>query len=314
MNLAVWTCFALLLTGLPRPLPLGQSSEHGTKDNPYIISSAADLTDLAKAVNEEGRSFRNQWFVQSSDIDLAGVDFIPIGTFDSQAHFEGIYDGDGHVLKNLSINRVDNAGLFGALGGVVMNLGIESGNIHGACTGAFSSHSSSSDALIFNCYNKANVSGGRAGGIADNFNGTILSCYSDCVLSGGEIGGLVSYAAARISFSFCANNEPFPPGVNIGQNCYRVATEESSQTAEKLNQSLYSVSTHGLAFSNANTWISEAGELKQKGKAQFDLWRYLGANWLNLLPYGFAFLSISGICVGWGIGVNKAKKKAQNEE
>ena len=314
MKVYPWTFLALLIPGFFRPLSLGQPSGAGTQNDPFIISSAEDLVALAKAVNEDGKSYRGQWFVQNADIDLSGIDFVPIGTFDSPVHFEGVYDGNGHVLKNLSIQREDNAGLFGALGGVVMNLGIESGDIRGACTGAFSSHSSSSDALIFNCYNKANVGGGRAGGIADNFNGTILSCYSDCVLSSDGIGGLVSYTATQISFSYCANNDPFPPGVNIGQECYRVEAEDLENTADKLNQALYSVSTHGLGFGNANTWLVEEGVLKQGAKASFDLGRYLGANWLKILPYGLALVAIGGIVVGWGIGTHKAKMEKGGKE
>ena len=58
-----------------------------------------------------------------------------------------------------------------------MNLGIESGEISGACCGSFASHAASSSACIINCYSKAKVNASRAGGIVDNFIGSVINCW-----------------------------------------------------------------------------------------------------------------------------------------
>lgn len=58
--------------------------------------------------------------------------FIPLGDYYS-SNFNGVLDGQGHVIKNLNINLPNRefVGLFGAIGasGVVRNLGLDAGNI-----------------------------------------------------------------------------------------------------------------------------------------------------------------------------------------
>ncbi len=60
-----------------------------------------------------------------------------------------------------------------------MNFGFESGSISGACVGSITSHAVGTGSRIINCYNKATVTGsGRAGGIADNYDGIIWNCVN----------------------------------------------------------------------------------------------------------------------------------------
>lgn len=175
---------------------------NGTKENPYKIESVEDLVHFRDLVNG-GNQFANQYFYQTKDLDLSGIEnWEPIGVYDSNAYFYGTYDGGGNVIKNITIKRADNCGLFGVLGGTIANLGIESGSISGICVGAFASHATiEGEAQIINCYNKATVSGIlRAGGIADNFNGKIYLCWNMGNISSetGVVGGIVSYNANEV--------------------------------------------------------------------------------------------------------------------
>ena len=172
----------------------------GDKTDPYIISCAEELLLFAEQVNS-GTSFKGRYVVQTEDIDLQGINWPTIGMFGTNHYFEGIYDGEGHCINNLTVNVGGNNSFFGQLGGIVMNLGITNGTIYGACIGGIASHTSTDRAVIINCFNKATVEGVRAGGIADNFNGTIANCLTDCSLivpEDGALGGIVSYDAMSI--------------------------------------------------------------------------------------------------------------------
>ena len=178
---------------------------NGTYENPYLINTADDLIKFSDAVNN-GNPFLDQYFLQTCDIDLTSCEnFTPVGTLDSGCMFRGVYDGGGHRLYNLKISGygMENSfvGLFGRLGGVVMNLGIESGRISGDYVGSFASTDGSNDAMIINCYNRANLYGMiRCGGIADNFSsGRILGCANYGHLSGNVTAQIVSYNCGLIS-------------------------------------------------------------------------------------------------------------------
>lgn len=175
---------------------------NGTKSDPFLITSVDDLILLSEKVNVECENYNGKWFRQTADLDLEGVEWEPIGIFGSGNYFFGIYDGDGHTLSRITSVREDNAGFFDMLGGACINLGIESGRFEGTCVGAISSHAASSEAKIINCYNKASVSGIRAGGIVDNFGGTVINCWSDCELSGDVVGGIYSYAVGKCESCF----------------------------------------------------------------------------------------------------------------
>lgn len=184
----------------------------GTQDEPYLVSNAFELGLLRDMVNDYGYTFEGCYFRQTQDIDL-GADTIwePIGLFGSGRYFMGTYDGDGHKIDNLicvSSEITVNNGLFGALGGQVLNLGIESGRIEGAYIGSIASHSTGSKAAIINCYNRASVVGtGRAGGICDNFSGgNVINCVNLGEIDAPCKGELVSYSAKYVINGFPEEN------------------------------------------------------------------------------------------------------------
>lgn len=96
-------------------------SGEGTETNPYKIGTANELAFLAEKINAGEVKYVGKYYVLVSDIDLAGKEWIPIGTKDEP--FAGVFDGKDHKIAGLTIKYVlcsgDEAdkmymGLFGA--------------------------------------------------------------------------------------------------------------------------------------------------------------------------------------------------------
>ena len=84
------------------------------------IDSVKEFIAFANAVNA-GKSYAGETVTLGADLDLAGVTWTPIGT--SASPFSGTFDGNGKVIKNLTIDGTAKVGLFGVLdGAVVKNL------------------------------------------------------------------------------------------------------------------------------------------------------------------------------------------------
>jgi len=214
-------------------------SGNGTQSSPYLIQTAEDLKLLRDNVNN-GENYEGKYFRQTENIDLKSEEWIPIGVYSGKSYFYGIYDGTGHYIENLVTGSKGNNGLFGKLGGVVMNLGIENGEIHGDCIGAFTSHAAGSKAVIINCYNKAAVYGSRGGGIADNFNGIILNCWTDCELLGRKNGDIYGFKCVKAI------------------NCFTNNGGKNEVDAQSLNKGiLVSASKAEVDCNILNTWTSD---------------------------------------------------------
>lgn len=278
-----------------------QENKDVALESEYEIDNAQELLEFANSVNM-GNTYKGKRVRQTSDIDLEGIDWPTIGLFDSDYSFEGVYDGEGHVIKNLTVNAGGNNAFFGKLGGTVMNLGIENGVIAGTCVGAITSHSSNSTASIINCYNKALVSGARAGGIADNFNGSIVNCWTDCDLqsdSTENIGGIVSYNANSIinCYSF---EEPGRSTVNIDGISYIERDKQHiSEVVKRLNQQLYySAKISGVSYGDLYFWevTNDGSEIifsEEKGCYKKQYLMYYILTWMQT--------NLSYIFVGMGL-------------
>lgn len=89
------------------------------------ISSVDDLEALRDAVNN-GETYAGKTVTLTENLDLGTIpNWTPIGT--SSNPFEGIFDGDSHIIYNLTIDTdVRYCGLFGYVsGGAIKNLGLE---------------------------------------------------------------------------------------------------------------------------------------------------------------------------------------------
>lgn len=101
----------------------------GTEEDPFIISNAKELKNLAKKINDPDtyEEYTTKHYKLSKDIDLEGEEWTPICFIDSSnLFFQGVFDGDGHTISNWKItdNTYRRTGLFGAVSGTVKNLKI----------------------------------------------------------------------------------------------------------------------------------------------------------------------------------------------
>ncbi len=213
----------------------------GSESDPYLIESSADLVRLAKVINgkyvtDAGNKagYNYLYYRQTADIDMTGIDFTPIGIFYSDLEhttnadlvsentFDGIYDGDGHSIDNLSVNyKYNYAGLFGRINSsaVIRNLSVK-GNIISdkmSCGGIVGE--AGYGGLIENSSFSGIVSGSDfVGGICGKLHrgGTISDCSvtDSRIVSLNYVGIIAGYAvtgdhnkAADITISHCSYSE-----------------------------------------------------------------------------------------------------------
>lgn len=91
----------------------------GTDADPYQIWNKQQMTWLADYVNH-GKEYGNGYYytrnyILCKDLDYTGDNYVVIGTTSSNQYyyFEGVFDGQGHTISHVNINRQDNlVGLF----------------------------------------------------------------------------------------------------------------------------------------------------------------------------------------------------------
>lgn len=89
----------------------------GTKEDPYLISSDLELAKLANDVNTGSSKVMKsgEYFKLTKDIDLKHGIWTPIGSTkctkgNSDRYFSGIFDGDGHTIRNMHIEWDNETG------------------------------------------------------------------------------------------------------------------------------------------------------------------------------------------------------------
>ncbi|MBE7712092.1 MAG: hypothetical protein E7Z92_08165, partial [Cyanobacteria bacterium SIG31] len=162
----------------------------------YSISTAEELQKLANYVNS-GKNTTDVEFVLGADIDLSSIsNWTPIGDYStgSSYKFKGIFDGNGHVIKNLKIDREAlRQGLFGYTTptSIIKNIALEGINIKGRkYVGGLVG---SSHGIIINCYVTGTITGDeKIGGLAGYAWEEIRNCYATGTVNGNDyVGGLV---------------------------------------------------------------------------------------------------------------------------
>ena len=88
-------------------LSLKPLNGEGTEAIPYLINNLADLVQFSRLVNA-GNDFAGKFVKQTSDIDMTGVVWTPIGSSNydkapaAAKKFAGSFDGDNHTITGLS--------------------------------------------------------------------------------------------------------------------------------------------------------------------------------------------------------------------
>ena len=146
----------------------------------------------------------------TADLDFSGSSWAsglgwdPIGTFSAQ--FTATFDGKGHTISNLYINRpsASDIGLFAYVGrgGLVRNVGLLDVDVQVHVEGSDPQYlgglAGTNDGTISSSYATGTVKGGYyvGGLVGDNENGTIWTSYAMAAVTGmTHVGGLVGYNA-----------------------------------------------------------------------------------------------------------------------
>ena len=183
-------------------------------------------------------------YILMNDIDLSGYEWTPVGNND-MGPFKGVFNGNGKVVKNLSINRPSETmqGFFGkASNAIIKNVGLENVDISCKEDSAGLLAGTGSNASITNCYVTGKLKGyASVSGLASNLRGTVEACYTNVSISvstGGNGGLIGKFAGGSIKNSYSEGNMygmhsgmsgGFIGEINnaVVENCYSSVTSSS---------------------------------------------------------------------------------------
>ena len=194
-----------------------------------VISTAEELQAFANEVNVNRNAFSGKLVVLDADIDLAGIDWEPIGQTGATT-FNGVFDGQNYTISNLSVNSETetggnySSGLFGwvethtAGHGVIKNVKINGATVKGNHNcGALVGYITEKNALVENCHvtgatisctnANADANGDKAGALIGN--ATNATKVKDCTaanstVSAGRDAGQVIGAAKSANVTGCS--------------------------------------------------------------------------------------------------------------
>ena len=103
----------------------------------YTIATAEQLAGLVYEVSSRGVTFEGKTILLANDIDLGGYMWTSIGKGGSTMRpFKGIFDGQGHTIRNMIVSGERTSGLFGYVeNGTIKNLTVEDSYVLGAREG-----------------------------------------------------------------------------------------------------------------------------------------------------------------------------------
>lgn len=179
---------------------LSGNQGEGTKEKPFLIKNKeqlmglSELTAMGMMVPESGETqyagdYSGCYFALGGNIDLQGVDWIPIGFYRNSTEnagevsypFSGDFDGKGYTIKNLKLTSFagyNNVGLFGAVTDArIHDLTIipDSSEIKGKDrTGVVAGYAGDSQIRNVTVKSAYIRSSGIAGGIAGEISGTVI--------------------------------------------------------------------------------------------------------------------------------------------
>ena len=217
--IGVILCAQRIMAQIPVPPAAGDGSEA----NPYQIASLGNLYWIASDTANLKYYYKQTADINASETSswFGGQGWKPIGNAYTSS-LSGSYEGDGHIIDSLFINRPTEfgVGLFG-FGRAINNLGVTHVNVTGGddvggllgfntfgyvqncfSTGYINAVRSKEGigglvgvnrGVIANSYSTAIVNGGyTSGGLAGSSSyGTVLNCYSLGPVGGSTAGGLV---------------------------------------------------------------------------------------------------------------------------
>ena len=254
---------------------IGSGVDGWTMDAAYMLMNDIDASETA-LWNDDGTdetvlegfapigNVFNEWY----DPDLGDW------AFEDENPFYGLFDGKGHVIRGLTVDRSakHGVGLFGYIGnsGAVQNAGLVGGSMKGRReVGGLAGEN---NGRISQCYGAASVSGtGTVGGLV-GFNsgaGEVVSCYAAGSATGDEnVGGLIGNNAGIVENCYASVRVPDGGGL-IGYNwgtvlgsCWdaEYSGQDGSEGGEdKTSEAMRQQATF-VGWDFAKTWGIQEGE------------------------------------------------------
>ena len=217
-----------------------------TGQKTFSISTESELNKIAEWTSGYGNDFDGITLVLEKDIALncnkddKTTHFTPIGINSS---FKGTFDGKGHKISNLYVDRAGRAGLFASIfGASIKNLTVEGTvvgssydgsdltgvggivgfsssqiliencvsnvNVSSSCenTGGICGYVNDADSVIRNCINIGNIESNsdKTGGISGN-PGIVYNCANFGAVSGkSNVAGIAGYTEKDVSLCYNA--------------------------------------------------------------------------------------------------------------
>ena len=258
----------------------------GEENDPYQISTAAQLAYLAKQVNE-GTDYQWKHFLLVSDLDLSGKEWTPIGTHGKS--FWGGFNGDGHTITGMTITGDrDYVGLFGECHNftvpssyiksvTVKRANISGRNFVGAIAGV--------GANIFDCYSIENtICANRCvGGICGSLTGNISGCYNSSSVSGNSTAGGIMGSAS------CEKT------VGVVEYCYNIGAVTVRQQDSYVG-GITGASAHRYNISNC----LNCGKITGNGKNVGGIAGSTDSNYMNFIGNCYYNSDLNNAGVGEG--------------
>lgn len=167
-------------------------------DNEIHIKNAAELIQFSNGVNSGNSSLLKATVLLDNDIEFSAADnqseqFYPIGKY-LQHVFEGVFDGQGHAIKNLAVNYTNNyVGLFGA----ATNITVKNVILDATCSmdGTYTSGAIIVGGFIGQCESRAGTCT-----VENSVNMAAVSGYGEDTIN---VGGIIGRCAPTTSLSSC---------------------------------------------------------------------------------------------------------------
>ena len=258
----------------------------GEENDPYQISTAAQLAYLAKQVNE-GTDYQRVHFRLVSDLDLGGKEWTPIGT-DGKI-FWGGFDGGGHTITGMTITGDrDYVGLFGecrnftADSSYIKSVTVKGANISGhSHVGAIAGEG----ANISDCYSIENTicAAWCVGGICGSLTGNISGCYNSSSVSGNfTAGGIMGSASSERT-------------VGVVEYCYNIGAVTVRQQDSSVG-GITGASAHRYNISNC----LNCGKITGNGKNVGGIAGSTDSNYMNFIGNCYYNSDLNNAGVGEG--------------
>lgn len=283
------------ISGILFGAPYGGGS--GTPGDPYTISTAEHWVQLSVNTAEW-----NGHFILTADIDLSGITINPVGNFGTP--FIGSFNGQGHIIRNASINLLDQSylGLFGYIGpgGLIRNLGVENammiGNDNVGGLAGFNYQGT-----IDSCYVTGRIEGGSylGGVLGSNDQGKVLWCYSTAAVFGDElIGGFCGWNNLSVPFESRGNfwdmqtSGTIISAMGMGRTTVQMQTLSTfavydwDLTGESTNGTAdtWRMCGDGIAYPRLSWEFSRGGDMNCPDGVGMDDLLYLAGRWMGSTP------------------------------